>query len=138
MGAIGIALVTNCAKVTPAPIPNPKPVFADDGGIEIADNGPLPPMELWDSDLSVKANGVDRQSAELVVYMGDGTTEEKALLVGETSTVGGATIMLCATWVNNQSQAWYDTDVGSNEYSDQAYFVFSLDGSTPVCPERLD
>jgi hypothetical protein len=138
VGAVGIVLATGCAEVTPDPLPNPLPIFADDEGIEIADNGPLPPIEFGESGLSVKASGVDHQSAEFVVYTGNGTTEQATLHTGETSTVRGVTITLCATWVNNQSQAGSDTDVGSNEYSDRAYFVFSLDGSTPVCPERLD
>ena len=118
---------------------NPEPQFPVGSGVHTAENGPLPPWPVGDSDVRVQVNTVTSRSAEVLLHTPTDTAKTKATLaIGDTASLGDVTIRLCATWVNKTSQPLWDDSVGSSAYSDRIYYVFSTDGPAPACPQQVN
>ncbi|NTV38637.1 MAG: hypothetical protein HGA51_01580 [Demequinaceae bacterium] len=116
---------------------DPQPRFPEGSGVHTAENGPLPPGPVGDSDVRVQVNGVAAGSAEVSLYTpSDAAKTTATLAIGDTASLGDVTIRLCATWVNERLRPPWDDRDGSTDYADRIYYVFSVDGSAPDCPEQ--
>ena len=134
---LGVLIVGGVAMWLLNSRPEPRPQYASDSGIQEVENGPLPPVTLGDSGFELKVYGVTSDAAQFEITNYEQSVDESVTIaVSESASFGELTITLCATWVNPNSQPFWDTSVGGG-YSDVAYYVYSLDGSTPQCPEPL-
>ena len=137
VAVIGILIIGGVAMWFFNSRSEPQPQYAPDSGIQEIENGPLPPVSLGDSGFELKVYRVTSDAAEFEITNYEQSVDESVTIaVSESASFGELTITLCATWVNPHSQPFWDTSVGGG-YSDIAYYVYSLDGSTPQCPEPL-
>jgi hypothetical protein len=129
--ALGVLLFHTPSEKTHAD-PGPKPAAGVPGKPE---NGPLPPI-FDDGDPAVAVGVVGSDWTSFLVDDGEGTYEWVDVEVGQSATLEGVTIALCAVWYNPGG----DVDEGPDSVGaplvnpSMAYFLLSRDGSTPVCP----
>jgi hypothetical protein len=133
-GVAGLALVAlGVYAVVGEWIPGSKPTRPG-GSWEIAyDNWNATEPESGE----LLVGGIHRDSAIFEVYLGYDNWEHVTVRVGETATLADTTITLCDTWVNRWAYLdwpWHYETGGSATNPSRAYYVRSLDGTTPRCP----
>jgi hypothetical protein len=138
--AMGVALLAAaCLVWFTALRPDPQPRFADGSGVRIAENGPLPPAPVANSDVHVQLESVTGTSAEVMLFTQEGTGDVRATLaIGDTASLCDVTIRLCATWVNERLRPPWDERDGTSDYADRMYYVFAVEGSAPACPDPVN
>ncbi len=114
--------------------PGPRPMIPGVDGVP--ENGPIPPI-FDDGDPAIAVGRVGSDWTSFYVDSNPGEYYEWLRVdVGETGSVGGVTIALCAVWYNPGGDGEQrDDNVGAPLINpSRAYFIVSRDGSTPVCP----
>lgn len=113
----------------------PTPTYAPDAGVVEVVDGPLPNGTVGTTGVLVEPMAISSDSAELKLWGPQSGVETVTLRIGQSASLGDFTLTLCNTWVNPRMRPPWDTTDGANEYSNRAYFVYSTDGTEPICPE---
>jgi hypothetical protein len=134
-GVAGLAVVgLGAYAVVGEWIPGPQPTRPN-GSWEVVDDNWNATEPEWGTELLV--GGIHRDSASFSVYLGHNNWEHVSVRVGDTATLAGMTITLCDTWVNRWAYLewpWHYETGGSATNGSRAYYVRSMDGTTPTCP----
>lgn len=113
----------------------PTPTYAPDAGVIEVIGGPVPNGTVGTTGVTVEPMAISAGGAELKLSHSQSGWESVTLRIGQSASLGDFTLTLCNTWVNPRMRPPWDTTVGSSEYSNRAYFVYSTDGTMPICPE---
>lgn len=114
----------------------PEPQFAPGSEIQVRKSASIPPDRLHPSQVHLSIGGVF--DSKVRVYLEDdesGREVEAVMEAGDTLQLGDVVLRVCATWENKKLVSPWDRSVGGGD--DKLYYVYSTDGSTPGCPERL-
>src|SRR5690606_32741790 len=111
----------------------PEPQFAADSGVQVRRSAAIPPQPLDPTEVHLSIGGVFDSKVRLYLEdYGSGDEIESVLVRGDTLQLGDVVVRVCATWEDKTFVLPWDVSVGGGD--DKLYYVYSTDGSTPVCP----